>query len=208
MRIPRLPGDRPAYGPLGKRPPRGPAGARSAFVRPVDRLERRLRVFLTAVALVVLPPAAWSAGQAVYSHYVHVQQAQLARLHPVTARLLSEARTVGDRPGAQSGFHALVRWSDQEGGHTGVAPVRAWLHRGATATVWLDARGAITPPPEGRDFAATAGAAIAFATACGEVATAYGVWRAIARSIDHRRLAQWNREWKRVGPGWATRCAR
>ncbi|MES4889687.1 hypothetical protein [Streptomyces sp. NPDC096012] len=208
MRTPRVPGDRPASGPLGKRAPRRPDGARSPLERPVDRLERRLRVFLTAVALVVLPLVAWGAGQAVYGHYVHAQQTQMARLHPVTAGLLSDARLAGDHPGARPGFHALVRWSDREGSHTGVAPVRAWLHRGATTTVWLDARGAVAAPPEGRDFAVTAGTATAFAAACGGVATAYGVWRAVTKSIDRRRLAQWNREWERVEPGWATRYAR
>ncbi|MEV5010832.1 hypothetical protein [Streptomyces sp. NPDC055692] len=101
---------------------------------------------------------------------------------------------------------ALVRWSDREGSHTGVAPVRAWLHREASATVWLDARGTIATPPEGRDFAATAG--VAFATGLGVVVTVYGVWRAVDGGIDRHRLAQWDREWEHVEPGWVTRYGR
>ncbi|MGX4695296.1 hypothetical protein [Streptomyces sp. JNUCC 63] len=163
----------------------------------MDRLERRLRIVLTAVAPAVLPLAAWGAGQVVYSHCTHVRQVQSARLHPVTVRLLIDAWSAGGSPGAQSGFHALERWSDREGSHTGVAPVRAWLHRRDTATVWLDARGAIATPPEGWDFATTAG-----------VATAYGVWRAVGRGISRRRMAQWNREWECVEPGWVTRYGR
>lgn len=118
----------------------------------------------------------------------------------MTAHLLSDARSGGDRPGA-SDFHALVRWRD----HMGVAPVRAWLHRGQATTVWLDGRGAIAAPPEARDLAATVGVAVGFATAFGGVAIAYGAWRAIGRSIDRRRVVRWTREWERVEPGWAAR---
>lgn len=145
----------------------------------MDRLEHRLRVLLKAVAVVVLPLVAWGAGQATYSRYARARQTQLARLHPVNARLLTDARSSGNSPDAQPGFHALVRWSDQKGGHTGVAPVQAWLHRGATTTVWLDARGAIGAQPEARDLSATAGVAVAFATGFGGGAIAYGVWRAV-----------------------------
>lgn len=206
MRTPRTPGHRPASGSPGESSRR--TGVRSPLERPVDRLERGLRVVLTVVALVVLPLAAWGAGRAVYGHYTQVWQVRSARLHPVAARLLTDARSSGDRRGAQPDFHALVRWSDREGSRTGIAPVRAWLHRGATATVWLDARGVIADPPENRDFAVTAGVAVGFATAFGGVAAAYGVWRAVDRSLDRRRLAQWNREWERVEPGWVTRYGR
>ncbi len=174
----------------------------------MDRLERRLRVALAAVALVVLPLTVWGAGQAVYAHYTHARQVQLARLTPVGARLLTDARSAGDRPGAQSGFHALVRWSDRSGSHTGVAPVRAWLQKGAATTVWLDARGAVADAPEDRDFAATAGVAVGSAAALGGAAVAYGVRRAVGRSLDRRRMDQWDREWTRVEPDWVTRFGR
>ncbi|MGW3208857.1 Rv1733c family protein [Streptomyces sp. NPDC001135] len=206
MRTPRAPGHGPASGSPGESS--GGAGVRGPLERAVDRWERRLRVILTVVALVVPPLVAWGAGQAVYGHYTQVRQVQLAQLHPVAARLLTDARSAGDRRRAQPGFHALVRWSDRNGSRTGIAPVRAWLHRGATATVWLDARGVIAVPPENRDFAVTAGVAVGCATAFGGVAAAYGVWRAVDRSIDRRRLAQWNREWERVEPGWVTRYGR
>ncbi|MFB7324728.1 hypothetical protein [Streptomyces sp. NPDC056190] len=86
--------------------------------------------------------------------------------------------------------------------------MRAWLHREASAAVWLDARGTVATPPEGRDFAATAGVAVAFATGLGGVVTVYGVWRAIDGGIDRHRLAQWYREWGHVEPGWVARCGR
>ncbi|MEU8691420.1 hypothetical protein [Streptomyces sp. NPDC048665] len=171
----------------------------------MDRLERGLRVFLTALALLALPPAVWGAGQATYSHHMHVRRTQLARLHPVTARLLTDARSDSDRPGAQSGFHALVRWSDHNGAHTGVAPVRPWSHRGATAAVWLDARGVIAAPPEGRDLAATAGVAVGCGTALAVVAGACGTRWAVGRCFARRRAALWTREWERVEPDWTTR---
>ncbi|MFD8722999.1 hypothetical protein ACFV2H_34780 [Streptomyces sp. NPDC059629] len=125
----------------------------------------------------------------------------------MTASLLTEARSSADRPGAESGFHALVHWSDRNGDHTGVAPVRAWLHRGATATVWLDAHGDIAAPPSARDIAATAGVAAGCATAFSGVATVCGVRWALGKSIDRRRLAQWAREWERVEPDRVTRYA-
>lgn len=73
---------------------------------------------------------AWGAGQTLHSHCMNARQAQLARRYPVAAHPLTDARAAGDRTGAQSGFDALVCWSDKEGSHTGVAPVRAGLNRG------------------------------------------------------------------------------
>ncbi|EST36451.1 Rv1733c family protein [Streptomyces roseochromogenus] len=174
--------------------------------RPADRLERRLRAFLTALAVLALPLAVWAAGQATYSHYTQVRQTQPARLHPVTALLLTDARSGGDRPGAQSGFDALARWSDHNGQHAGVAPVRAWLHQGATATVWLDAHGTIAAPPEGRDFAATAGVAVGCGTALAGVAGAYTTRWAVGQYFERRRAARWTRERERFEPGWTARC--
>ncbi|WP_369386553.1 hypothetical protein AB5J72_02330 [Streptomyces sp. CG1] len=161
---------------------------------------------LTALAVLALPLAVWGAGQAIYSHYPHVRQTQSARLQPVVAHLLTDARSGGDRPGAQSGFHALVRWSDHNGVRTGVAPVRAWLHQGATATVWLDAHGTIAAPPEGRDLAAIAGVAVGCGTTLAGVAGAYTARRAVGRYFERRRKAQWTREWERVEPDWRPRC--
>lgn len=208
MWTPRLPGYR--------RPPRppGPPGGRggragdagpSTLERPVDRLERRLRVLLAVVALMAVPLLAGGVGQAVYGHFTLVRHTGLARLHPVTATLLTPARSSDDRAGAQSGFHALVRWSDRNGGHTGVVPVRAWLQRGAHATVWLDARGDVAAPPPDRDFPATAGVAMGCATVFAGVTAAFGVRWALDRSFDRRRLAQWARAWERVEPDWVTR---
>ncbi|CUW32676.1 Rv1733c family protein [Streptomyces tricolor] len=208
MRKPRTPRPLQVPGPPGGGHGAPHGRARNPLERPVDRLERRLRVVLTVLALVLLPLAGWGAGQAVYGHHAQERQARLAQLTPVTARLLTDARPSDDRPGAPSRFHASVRWSDRDGDRTGVAPVRAWSQRGDTTTVWLDARGAIATPPEGRDVAATAGIAVAIATVLAGVATAYGVWRAVDRGIGRRRLAQWGREWERVEPGWQTRYGR
>ncbi|WP_163010604.1 hypothetical protein [Streptomyces dangxiongensis] len=49
---------------------------------------------------------------------------------------------------------------------------------------------------------------MAFAAAFGGVATAHGVWRAVGWFMDRRRLSRWDREWARVGPGWAMRYRR
>ncbi|MGW7543175.1 Rv1733c family protein [Streptomyces sp. NPDC054770] len=208
MRTPRLPAHRRPSGPPGKRARHGGDVGPGSLERPVDRLERRLKVLLAIVVLVAVPLVAWGVGNTVYNHFTLVRQTALARLHPVTATLLTEARSSADRPGAQSGFHALVRWNDRNGSHTGVAPVRAWLHRGADTTVWLDAHGAVATPPPDRDFAATAGVAMGCATVFGGVATACGVRWALGRSMDRRRLTQWARAWERVEPDWVTRYGR
>ncbi|MFE1754210.1 hypothetical protein ACFW88_27325 [Streptomyces anandii] len=208
MRTPRPFARRTGTRPHGRQTPAGRGSARNPLERPSDRLERRLRVLLAAMAVAVLPLLAWSAGGAVHDHYARQRQTQLARLHPVEARLLTDARSAGDRPGAQRGFQALVRWSDRQGGHTGVAPVRAWLERGATTTVWLDGHGVPAAPPVTGDLANTAGMAVGFATACGGAVVAYGVWRAVAGGIDRGRLGRWTREWESVEPGWTARYGR
>ncbi|KOV53567.1 hypothetical protein ADL00_33755 [Streptomyces sp. AS58] len=61
------------------------------------------------------------------------------------------------------------------------------------------------PPRPDKDFAVTAGVAVAFATGLGGVATVYGVWRAVGGFLDRRRMARWDREWEHVEPGWVTR---
>lgn len=208
MRTPRLPGRRSTSARPGKGARHAADGEPGSLERPMDRLERGLRVLLTLVALVAVPLGAWCVGHAVYSHFTLARQTRLAQLHPVTASLLTQARSGDDRAGAQSGFHALVQWSDRNGAHTGVAPVRAWLHRGATATVWLDARGDIATPPRARDFASTAGVATGCATAFGGVATSCGLRWALDKSIEQRRLARWAREWEHLEPGWVTRYTR
>ncbi|GGU91637.1 hypothetical protein GCM10010211_68040 [Streptomyces albospinus] len=151
---------------------------------------------VTGLLIAVAAPAAGVvAGQAVDS----ASQQQRAEWHRVTAVVTEEPPTQvgGDRgDGAGARVFATVRWTAPDRtvrkGETLVSPgVRA----GDRATVWLDRRGALVRDPG--DPVNT----VAMSIAAGTVAASttglllFAVDRAGVRLLDHRRQAQWEKEW-------------
>ncbi|MFD1663022.1 hypothetical protein ACFSL4_33860 [Streptomyces caeni] len=179
-----------------------PDSVRNPLERPSDRLERRLRLLLTALLAVALPAAAWLAGSATHHHYRQLRQAQLAERHPVAARLLSDAQAGLDRPGGDIGARAPVRWRDSGGAHVAVAPVASGERKGATVIIWLDTRGRVTAPPVTRDVNTTVSVGVGLAAATAVALGLGGAWRGVRLSLDRRRLARWGREWELVEPRW------
>lgn len=207
MRAPHFRGHRLTPHP-GSRRRRASGSGDNGLERRSDRLERRLRLLVMVVLMVGLPITAWTAGSAAYSHYSQLRKAQLAERHPVTARLVSDAQIGGDRPTGQTRPRAPVQWSDRQGVHTTLAPVEAWQRKGSTATVWLDTRENVVSAPVTPDRAATVGVCVGLATATGVAASVASAWKGIRISLDHRRFAQWDREWALVEPRWTGRHGR
>ena len=207
MRAPHFRGHRPAPQP-GPRHRRASGSGDNGLERQSDRLERRLRLLVLALRMVGLPMAGWSAGSTAYGHFSQLRAAQLAGRHAVTAQLVSDAQIGGDRLTGQTRPRAPVRWSDRQGVHVTVAQVGTWQRKGSTATVWLDARGNVTSPPDTPDRAATAGLTVGLGAATGVAAMVGGAWKGVRVSLDRRRFAQWDREWELVEPRWTGRRGR
>ncbi|MFJ9712730.1 hypothetical protein [Streptomyces sp. NPDC101234] len=98
---------------------------------------------------------------------------------------------------------ATVRWTDTDGTtHTGQTMVPAFDPVGARVKIWADRAGrVVSAPVSGR--AATVQAALTgalVATLAG--ATVWAVGKGIRVRLIHRRMAEWDDEWKRIGPRW------
>jgi len=128
-----------------------------------------------------------------------------AERHSVEAVLVeSTASSVTDAGGASdSAVWAKVRWTGSDRSvHTGRTMVDAGHKAGATVLVWTDRKGNLTKEP------ATATEAAAEAGLLGTVAAfavgglTLGAGRAARSRLDQKRIDQWGRDWKQIGPQW------
>ncbi|WP_262063336.1 hypothetical protein [Streptomyces sp. STR69] len=128
-----------------------------------------------------------------------------AERHSVEAVLVeSTASSVTDTEGASdNAVWAKVRWTGSDRSvHTGRTMVDAGHKAGATVLVWTDRQGDLTKEP------ATATEAAAEAGLMGTVAAlavgglTLGAGRIARWRLDRKRIDQWGREWKQVGPQW------
>ncbi|MFJ3334550.1 hypothetical protein [Streptomyces sp. NPDC086766] len=150
--------------------------------------------------------AAWWAHDAARA----VAAAERADRHRVRAEVVG--RVPGSPSVAQSGgehtVRAEVRW-DEAGrqARTAVARVPAAARHGDRVDVWFDSRGrTVSSPPDATtvwQHTVTVGAAVTG----GAVALVLLVHSAVRREALRRRLAEWEREWARLGPEWTRRRA-
>ncbi|UIX34168.1 Rv1733c family protein [Streptomyces sp. GQFP] len=99
-----------------------------------------------------------------------------------------------------------VRWTDANGGsHTDRTKVDADTTAGTTVTVWVNREDELVSKPvapsEARLQAAAGGVLVALGAGTG-VLVAGRLPRAL---LERWRLAEWEAEWERVGPGWRKR---
>ncbi|MGQ5637875.1 MULTISPECIES: Rv1733c family protein [unclassified Streptomyces] len=143
------------------------------------------------------------AGQAVDSGFA----ARAARAHAVSAVLTDDAARTPPRPGGfdDGRVWAVVRWTDADGSaRTGETKVFPGAPAGTRVTVWADrADRGVSAPETGT--AATLQAAMSGVLVAAPVGAA--VWAAgwaVRTRLIRRRMAEWDEEWKRVGPQWGT----
>ncbi|MGW3354390.1 Rv1733c family protein [Streptomyces bungoensis] len=131
--------------------------------------------------------------------------ARRTQVHSVSAVLTDDA---AQAPPAASGLEngrvwAAVRWTDQHGAtHTGQAKVFAGAPAGTRVTVWTDRGGRLVSAPV-RGAEATLQTVLTGALVAPPAAAA--VWAAgwaVRTRLMRRRLAEWDAEWKQVGPEW------
>ncbi|MFJ7903124.1 hypothetical protein ACIQ6V_21955 [Streptomyces sp. NPDC096198] len=128
-----------------------------------------------------------------------------AQVHPVSAVLTDDAaRTPPAGADNDNGrVWVTVRWTGADGAvHTGLAKIFQGAPVGTRLTVWTDRAGRIvSPPADGTEAtlqAVLTGALVAPLTG----ATVWAGGRLIRSRLLRRRLAEWDEEWKRIGPEW------
>ncbi|MEU0650211.1 Rv1733c family protein [Streptomyces umbrinus] len=128
-----------------------------------------------------------------------------AKRHSVEAVLVeSTASSVTDTEGASdSAVWAKVRWTGSDRSiHTGRTMVDAGHKAGATVLVWTDRKGNLTKEPATATEAAVETGLVGTVAALAVGGLTLGAGRIARWRLDRKRIGQWGREWKQVGPQW------
>ncbi|GGW77378.1 hypothetical protein GCM10010503_64100 [Streptomyces lucensis JCM 4490] len=131
--------------------------------------------------------------------------ARRAQLHQVSAVLTDGAVKT---PPASTGYDdgrvwAAVRWTDKDGSvHTGRTKVFPGAPGGSRVTVWTDRAGRVVAAPV---TGAAAGLQSALTGVLVAPSAGAAVWAAgwfVRGRLIRRRMAEWDEEWKQIGPRW------
>jgi hypothetical protein len=183
----------------GRRPDHNP------LRRASDRVETATLAALVITFLAAGPFVALACGSAAHAVACRTQLAQQSSRHQVTAVLLDTA------PQPRSGYvltlpEVRARWTAPDGKVvTGEVPVPPGTAAGATVPVWTTRDGQLTDPPlqdsqvEGQAFLAEIAGVATLAT----LLIITGML--VRRTLDKRRMAQWDADWMANGPRWTHR---
>jgi hypothetical protein len=128
-----------------------------------------------------------------------------AERHSVEAVLVeSTASSVTDTEGASdSAVWAKVRWTGSDRSvRTGRTMVDAGHKAGSTVLVWTDRKGNLTKEPATTTEAAVETGLLGTVAALAVGGLTLGAGRTARWRLDRKRIDQWGREWKQVGPQW------
>ena len=168
-------------------------------------------VLVAAVLLLVGAPLAGALAGLWARHTAQaVADAQRADRHRVRAEVIGRppVRHIAPSSGTAPAFRVEVRWTESgKGARTAVARVPGDSRRGEVVPVWFDSRGrSVGPPPN--DTAVWQHTLGVGALAAAGTATAVLVVHGTVRHVALRhRMAEWERDWARTGPGWTRRRA-
>jgi hypothetical protein len=131
--------------------------------------------------------------------------ARRAQLHTVSAVLTDDAaKTPTNGSGYDDGrVWAAVRWTEADGSvHTDRTKVFAGAPAGSGVTVWTNAAHRVVPAPvTGASAGLQAGLTGALVAPSAAAAVLGAGWVVRGRLI-RRRMAEWDEEWKQIGPRW------
>ncbi|MET9452473.1 Rv1733c family protein [Streptomyces cinerochromogenes] len=131
--------------------------------------------------------------------------AREARLHPVSAVLTDDAART---PAAGTGYDdgrvwAAVRWTDTDGSaHTDRAKVYPGAPAGTHVTVWTNQADRVVPAPVTGAAADLQSALTGALVAPAAGALVWGAGWLVRGRLIRRRMAEWDEEWKQIGPRW------
>jgi hypothetical protein len=180
----------------GRRPDRNP------LRRGSDRVETAVLALLVIVFLVAAPFAALASGSWALARAHQAQLAERASSYRVPAVVLKLDPPSG---GAYADPGAQARWTARDGTViTGEIPVPLGTAVGSTQWLWTTANGRLTNPP--LQYSQVTGQAYA-AEGFGLVTLAVllAITGLVTRwTLDKRRMAAWDAEWRATGPRWTT----
>jgi len=175
--------------------------------RASDRAETAVLAALAAAFLAGAPFAAQATGAWAHAALQREQAAQKSSWHQVPAVLLAAPTTVARVVDAAPGPQAKARWLAPNGATIiSDVPVTSGGRAGTTVNIWVARDGELTQPPlvdsqvTSEVDCARAGAVTALA------ATLAAVGFMARRSLDKRRMAAWDAEWRSAGPSWTRRA--
>jgi hypothetical protein len=155
------------------------------------------------------PFAAMASGSWEHSSALREQASQEASWRLVPAVVLGSTAPdmVPDSGGAAGGFEAAARWKAPDGGSVASRiPVPAGTRPGTAIRIWVARDGTLVQAPL-RDSQIPARIALAEADAVTALAAGLAGGALLARwSLNRRRLAAWETEWRSAGPRWTTRA--
>jgi hypothetical protein len=169
--------------------------------RASDRAEAWIRAGLLVIFLTAGPMAALTAGQ----WTAHATgPGTSGQPHAVQAILLQSATATAVPAAAVHGAQVWVRarWESAGGSaRTGEVPAPAGARAGTAVTIWLNASGRVTDPPQRGEFAIAA-VIIAVMTLAVTALALLVVLRLVQCFLNWRRLAAWEAAWRATGPRW------
>ncbi|MFG3496541.1 hypothetical protein [Streptomyces sp. NPDC047928] len=145
------------------------------------------------------------AGWSVYAHESGVTDALEASRRHVDAEVIADTGTgtaLTEENGRPTRVWTPVRWTTPDGGRAeGSALVPVGTDRGERTAVWLDEHGRITAPPPSRMDAWVGAVTVAATAAAVGAGATLAAGAAVKGAAQRRRMAQWDEEWRRTGPG-------
>ena len=174
--------------------------------RTVDRVETAVRISVLVLLLTAVPVAVLLAGRTADHVFLRHAHAQQATERQVTATLTQNAGTseVADPYSSVQTTWAQARWTAPNGtARSGQVLVMVGAAAGSTVRIWVSASGAATDPPAGAKDVMAEVAVTVLVTGTTLILVLLGAEALACRSLDRRRSAAWDAEWRAIGPRWS-----
>lgn len=174
------------------------------LVRRSDRVQAASRLLLV-LALLCAVPVAFAAGRSAARAAAELAVEQAALVRPAQAVLIETTTdvTLGNAGDQQ---WTAASWTGPGGSlHTGVVSAPVGSTAGQTVPIWIDADGALTPPPLAPGDVTDRGVVRGLLVLLGAAAAAALVHSAVCGVLERRRAGQWARDWAAVEPVWTAR---
>jgi hypothetical protein len=176
--------------------------APSPLRRSVDRVESLLVMGAILLAVAALPVAV-ATGRATYDGALRTAATQAAASSQVGATLVQDAPDVTDSSGAVATSPALAVWTTADGSvRSGQVNAPAGSPAWATVSIWIDPQGQPVSPPLTTEQAAGRGLVTGVLAELAVILALAGVVTLLRWPLNRRRDADWENEWRTVGPRW------
>lgn len=203
-RSPPGPGRRRSQGGSAGRQ-RGRPGETNPLRRATDRTRSRLLVAF-ALSCVLAVACGVTAGLIAMDTGLRAAAEQARHRHLVEATTVGEALRHTPTRVYGAPTTARVQWQFPPASrHSATVPVPSGTPVGHTVTLWVDDAGRAASAPRSESELVSDAVAAGAGSAGVITLSAAGVVFLRLRRVDARNLAEWERDWERVEPGWSGR---